>query len=85
MHRKTRNAHGQRSSPRARNPLSFPANLLTLREAAARLKTSERTIRRRVDDGSIPAVRLGASPSSPLRIPEDELERWVSGSPEEAA
>ena len=50
---------------------------LTLAETARRLKVSERTIRRRIEDGSIPAVRLGSSSQSPLRIPEDGLDAWL--------
>ncbi len=51
--------------------------LLSLDQTAKRMQTSVRTVRRRIHDGSIPAVRLGTSPSSPLRIPEDELEAWL--------
>ena len=50
---------------------------LTLAETARRLKVPQRTIRRRIEDGSIPAVRLGSTPSSPLRIPEDGLDAWL--------
>ena len=50
---------------------------LTLAETARRLKVPQRTIRRRIEDGSIPAVRLGSTPSSPLRIPEDGLDDWL--------
>ena len=59
--------------------------LLTLDQTAERLQISVRTVRRRIEDGSIPAVRLGTSAASPLRIPEDELERWVYGTPDEVA
>jgi excisionase family DNA binding protein len=51
-------------------------NLLTIREASALLKQSERSVRRKVRSGEIPAIRLGG-PGSSLRIPEDELEAWL--------
>ncbi|MBA2359824.1 MAG: helix-turn-helix domain-containing protein [Actinobacteria bacterium] len=52
--------------------------LLTVREAAARLAISEKSVRRRIKDGTILAVRLGG-PGSALRVPADELERWLYG------
>ena len=51
-------------------------NLLTVRETAALLKQSERSIRRKVHSGQIPALRLGDE-TGPLRIPADELKRWL--------
>jgi excisionase family DNA binding protein len=51
-------------------------NLLTIREASALLRQSERSIRRKVHAGLIPALRLGET--GPLRVPltalEDHLE-----------
>jgi excisionase family DNA binding protein len=44
--------------------------LLTLAQTAERMQISIRTVRRRIEDGSIPAVRLGTRAASPLRIPE---------------
>jgi excisionase family DNA binding protein len=58
--------------------------LLTLDEAARRLRVSKATVWRRVRDGSIPAVQLGGR-RAPLRIDERELEAWVYGPPQEAA
>jgi excisionase family DNA binding protein len=51
-------------------------NLLTVRETAALLKQSERSVRRKVHNGQIPALRLGAG-TGPLRIPADELSSWL--------
>ena len=53
-------------------------NLLTIRETAALLKQSERSVRRKVHSGQIPAVRLGDQTASPLRIRADRLERWLA-------
>jgi excisionase family DNA binding protein len=55
-------------------------NLLTVRETAALLKQSERSVRRKVHSGQIPALRLGAG-TGPLRIPADELEQWLYEDP----
>jgi excisionase family DNA binding protein len=46
--------------------------LLTVDEAAARLRQSRPTLYRKIEQGVIGAVRLGDR--GPLRIPEDELE-----------
>jgi excisionase family DNA binding protein len=55
-------------------------NLLTVREAAALLRQSERSVRRKVRSGEIPAVRLGG-PGAPLRVPAHELEAWLYEEP----
>jgi excisionase family DNA binding protein len=59
-------------------------NLLTVREASALLRQSERSIRRKVHAGLIPALRLGDT--GPLRVPLTALENHlqpvsVDGSP----
>jgi excisionase family DNA binding protein len=48
-----------------------PHRPATVREAAARLRVSEETVRRRFDDGSLRGFRLG----SVRRIFASELER----------
>ena len=53
--------------------LTQPRPLLTIPDAAFRLALSEKTIRRRVASGELPAVRLGAR----IRIDQDDLERWL--------
>ena len=45
---------------------------------AAALSTS--TVRRRIWDGELPAVRLGLRPQAPVGIDPAELERWISSS-----
>jgi excisionase family DNA binding protein len=44
--------------------------LLTVREAAARLSVNEKTVRRLIHSGSLPALKVGGS----VRIDEAELE-----------
>ena len=61
------------------------ARLLSVSEAARWLGVSETTVRRRVTDGSLPAVRLGPTERHPLRIDERELEEFVYGDPGEEA
>ena len=54
---------------------------ISVKEAAARLSVSERSVRRLVAAGRVPAVRIDG-PGSALRIPEDALERWLWAEPE---
>jgi excisionase family DNA binding protein len=58
--------------------------LLTLRETAAILHFSERTVRRLIADGRLRAVQP-AGPRGPIRIPRDELERLVTPEGPEAS
>jgi excisionase family DNA binding protein len=48
-------------------------DLLTVPEAAALLRVATITVRRRIADGSIKAVRVGKG----LRIPREALERFI--------
>jgi len=50
--------------------------LLSLREVAARLHYSERTVRRLIEHHGLPALQL-SGPGSAIRIPADELEGWL--------
>jgi excisionase family DNA binding protein len=50
--------------------------LLTVRETAERLAISEKSVRRRIRAGVIPALRLGQKGSA-IRIPADELAGWI--------
>jgi excisionase family DNA binding protein len=51
--------------------------LLTVGEVADRLGVSTRTVRRRIESGELPAVRLGSSRQAPVRIDADELDGWL--------
>jgi excisionase family DNA binding protein len=60
--------------------------LLTVVQVAERLNVSRSTVRRRIELGEIPAVRLGRGPHAPVRVDADELAAWVYGErPPEAA
>ena len=52
--------------------------LLTVGEVALRLRQSERTVRDKIAAGALPAIRIGEGPRAPIRIPEAELEAWLS-------
>jgi excisionase family DNA binding protein len=52
--------------------------LLTVREVADRLKLSEKSVRRRIASGELPAVRLGGR-GTQLRVDERELDQYVYG------
>ena len=47
--------------------------LMTVAEAAQLLHVSERTVRRLISAGAVPALRVG----SQIRIDRDELHRWL--------
>ena len=53
--------------------------VLTVAEAAERLRTSEETIRRWLRDGKLRGVRIGSTRVG-WRIPESEVRRLLSGS-----
>ena len=52
-----------------------PAQLLSIQQVASRLQLSTRTVRRKIQGGAIPAMRLGEL--GPLRVPADELEAYL--------
>jgi excisionase family DNA binding protein len=51
---------------------------LTVAEVAMRLGVSAPTIRRRVADGSLRAVKLGDSRNCAVRIPVSALDEWLA-------
>jgi excisionase family DNA binding protein len=60
--------------------------LLTVEEAAAKCRVSRPTMYRLVRAGIVPAVRVGAGDSGLIRIPADELRRWLfDDEPDDAA
>lgn len=58
--------------------------LLTVAQVARRVGVSEITIRRRIREGALPAIRLGPTDRSPLRVDEHELAAWLYGDGEAA-
>jgi len=48
---------------------------LTIRQAAEKLQVSTKTITRRLQDGSIPCIRLGART---IRIRSSDLEKYIN-------
>ncbi len=52
--------------------------LLTVRQASARLAISEKSVRRLIARGELPAVQLGG-PRNAVRIDAAELEDWLYG------
>jgi excisionase family DNA binding protein len=58
-----------------------PRRLLTVVEVAERLNVSRSTVRRRIDHGEIPALRLGRGPQAPVRIDPLELAAWLYEDP----
>jgi excisionase family DNA binding protein len=58
---------------------------LTVADVAAELGCSEPTVRRRIRDGSIPAVKLGSGRNNALRVSRSGLESWLWSGPGEAA
>jgi excisionase family DNA binding protein len=58
--------------------------LLSVRQVAEWLGVSEKQVRRLIDRGAIPAVRLGDKGSA-IRVDPDELEQWLYGSQEAVA
>ena len=52
----------------------MPEDILTIREVADYLKVTERTLYRLVQDGKLPAFRVGNS----WRFRREDLDRWIS-------
>lgn len=49
--------------------------LLTVAQAAERLSVNEKTVRRLIHSGRLPALKVGGA----VRIDGSELERWLYG------
>ena len=52
------------------------ADYVSVREAAAMLSVDPSTIRRRIEEGSLPAVQLGG-PGTAIRIHRDAIHAWL--------
>ena len=55
--------------------------LLRVRQVARTLAVSERTVRRLIDTGQLPALKVGGQ----LRVDAGELETWIYSSPKPPA
>ena len=55
--------------------------LLTVKEAAARLRVHPQSVRRMIEDGRLRAFQLGG-PGTAVRIDARELEAWLVSQPE---
>ena len=54
-----------------------PRSLLTVAETAAQLRVDEKTVRRKIVSGDLPAVRIGSGRGGALRIDAVELDYWL--------
>jgi excisionase family DNA binding protein len=52
----------------------MPEDILTIREVADYLKVTERTLYRLVQEGKLPAFKVGNS----WRFRREDLDRWIS-------
>ena len=66
------------------NTVAPQRELLTVQEAATRMRVSVPTVRRLIRRGDLPAVQLGRKGAS-IRVDAAELDRWLYGDPEAAA
>ena len=70
--------------------VSIRTSYLTVATVADMLSVSELTVRRKIRNGEIPAVKLATAGRGAVRIPEEGLETWLrsvrrpSNSPEAA-
>jgi excisionase family DNA binding protein len=60
-------------------------DLLTLAEAAERLRLSKQTVRMLIKTGHLPAFKTGEAVNSPIRILRSDLEAWLYSDPDQAA
>jgi excisionase family DNA binding protein len=57
------------------------SNLLTVAEAAQRLRLHPMTVHKKIRRGEIPAIQVGGK-YLPIRIDERELRAWLYSDPE---
>ena len=55
------------------SPFDVGKPFLSVPEVAARLHVTSQTVRNWIDQGTLPAIRVGRH----LRYPEDEYEAWL--------
>lgn len=59
--------------------------LLSVSEVSQRTGLAVSTVRHKIADGTLPALKLGPNRHSAVRVDEAELERWIYGWDEPAA
>ena len=59
------------------NAREYPHGYLTVATVAELLSVSELTVRRKIRNGEIPAVKLASAGRGAVRIPADGLEAWL--------
>jgi excisionase family DNA binding protein len=52
--------------------------MLTVSEAAARLRVEPGTVRLWITSKDLPAIRLGRGPHAPIRFRVRDLEQWIA-------
>ena len=52
---------------------------MTVREVAQVLRCSPATVRRRVREGELEAIRAGAGPRTPFRVDRGQLHAYIYG------
>jgi excisionase family DNA binding protein len=57
--------------------MNEPTNMLTVAQVATRLGVSAGTVRRYVHNGELDGAKYGVARQAPLRIPEEEVERFL--------
>jgi excisionase family DNA binding protein len=55
--------------------------LLKVAQVAERIQETPATVYRLISTGQLPAIRLGSSPRSPLRVDVVELNAYLYGDP----
>jgi excisionase family DNA binding protein len=63
--------------------LDVVQKLLTVDEVAAQIRQSRWSVYRKIARGELSAVRVSDSPNGPLRVPADELHRFIYGEADE--
>ena len=54
-----------------------PPRLWTIPEVASYLGVHEHTVRRKIADGQLPAIKLGDEPRNAIRVSETALTQWL--------
>ena len=66
-------------TPAERGEITAGGRLLNVKQAALRLGLSRSAVYAMVEDGRLPALKLGDGKRPRIRIDEGELEAWLYG------